>query len=62
MVDIDLIDAGGVNRCDRPRNRVLPNAFCKHLAPICRKQLRVAQATNSVAGIKYYRSRYYWSE
>ena len=52
LVDINLIDAGGIDGGDSPRDGMLANAFGQQLAPFRQQQLGVAQPSNAIAGIE----------
>jgi hypothetical protein len=54
LVDVDLIDAGGVNGSNRPGHGMLANSFRENFTPLGRQQLRIAQTAYAIFRIKNY--------
>ena len=52
MINIYLVNAGGVNGRNRPNDGVFTNAFGKHFSPLREQQFRIAKASNSITGIQ----------
>src|SRR5277367_6976680 len=57
LVNIDLIDAGSVNRGDRPGHRVLANTHREHFTAFGQQQLRIAESPYTVTAVKNHGSR-----
>ena len=62
LVDIDLIDAGSVDRGNRPGDGMLANSFRQNFTPLRRQQLGIAQTANAVRGIEDHSRGNYRSE
>jgi hypothetical protein len=52
LVDINLVDAGGVHRGDGPSDSVLADALGQYLAAFRAQQLGIAQSSNAISGIE----------
>ncbi len=62
MIDVDLVNPGGIDGSDRIRDRMFANANGEFLTALGRKQLGIAQPANAVAGIENDRGRHHRSE
>ncbi len=62
VINIDLIDARRVDRCNRPGDGPLANQQRQPLAALGWEQFRISQSTNPVGRIENYRRRHYRSE
>ena len=52
LVNVDLIDARGIDRSYRPGDSVLADPFRQHLTPFRRQQLGIAQASHAILRIE----------
>src|SRR5579862_1512329 len=52
MIDVDLIDASGIDGGNRPTDRVLTNSIRQNFATVGQQQLGIAKAANSISGIE----------
>src|SRR5205823_8942130 len=52
LVDVDLVDAGGVHRGDGPRDGALADTLRQNLAPLGGQELGIAQSLDAVRGVE----------
>ncbi len=62
LINIDLIDAGGIDSGNGPGDGVLTNEGREFFATLGRKQFRIAQAANTVCGIENDGGGHNWAE
>ena len=52
MINIYLVNARGINRCNGPNDGVFTDAFGKNFATLREQQFRIAKASNSITRIQ----------
>src|SRR3954447_10185216 len=62
MINIYLVNARGINRCNGPNDGVFTDAFGKNFATLGEQQFRIPKASNSITRIQnngcgYYRAK-----
>src|SRR6266851_6747635 len=62
VIDVDLVNASGINGGNCPSHRVFPNALGQHFAALGQKQFGIAQAANTVVSIENNGSSYHRTE
>ena len=60
LVNVDLINSGGIDGGNRKGNRMIADTLCEYLATLGQQQLGVAQAANPVVGVKNNGRSYNW--
>lgn len=58
MVNIDLVDAGGIHRGDGPRDGMFADADGEFFATFRGQEFRIAQTANAVGGIEDHSGRH----